>query len=193
MSCFRQVKIFIAVIALIILLTVSPQSVSAVSIPDFGSCLNPQVVATQINNGNSHGVVGQNTPYSGQDSIYNLSNGNVLQCLCTIEGSGVQTNWLKAAGLSQEETSSLKAQGWIYIPTGASWGLEDVAYVAKNISYSCKSNQPTPTPGIQAAVAAIQPGILGLAATGNAVALYSFVLAGLFSLLVGLLLKKTSK
>jgi hypothetical protein len=120
--------------------------VSANQTPDFGTCLNPQwsLTQTNYNSNNGNGVVGIGS-FSGTDKIY-ASGGNVLQCLCTDNGEGYQTNWLKASGFSSSEIQNLKAQGWIYIADGSQWGLSNTAYLAKNISYECNSCTPTPTP-----------------------------------------------
>jgi Tfp pilus assembly protein PilV len=157
----------------------------AVSTPDFGSCVNPQVVSSQVNTG-THGVAGRTQTYTGKDSIYTLSNGNVLQCLCPDNGSGVQTNWLKASNVSSQDVETLKSQGWEYIPTGSVWGLSDTAYLAKNSDYSCTATGggSTSTPSSTT---------LGLAKTGNMLMIYGFLTAGLTALLSGMMLKKFSK
>src|SRR5471030_2256194 len=78
-------------------------------VPTFGTCLNTQWNQTQVNYGSNHGVVDTGT-FDGTDTIYS-SNGNVLQCLCTGEGLGHQTNWLKASNYSSSQIDYLKAQG----------------------------------------------------------------------------------
>jgi hypothetical protein len=149
--------------------------VSADTAFDFGTCVNPQVSASQVNYGSSHGVVGKSPRYSGVDKIYKFENGNVMQCLCPDQGKGIQTNWLKSEGYSEKDINVLKKQGWIYVATGSSWGLADVPYMAKNIEYSCREESKV------------------LAATGVSVAIYGLILAGVFSLIAGLLLKRVSK
>lgn len=181
-------KFNIFLVALIAYLGVATQPAFAVSTPDFGSCLNPQVGASQVNNGNNHGVAGQTTTYPGTDTIYNLSNGNVLQCLCPDSGSGIQTNWLKVNGLSNDDVSVLESQGWIYVATGSSWGLDDTPYLAQNSDYSCRGEGPTPTPN-----PVVESSTQSLAYTGSAVAIYGLILAGVTSLIAGLLLNKFSK
>src|SRR5215469_14661265 len=118
--------------------------VSAYSVPNFGTCLNPQWSASQVNYGSNHGVINVGS-YPGTDTIYE-SNGNVMQCLCTDSGNGYQTNWLKASDLSQDEIANLEAQGWIYVPYGDDWGLDKGAYLAQNSNYTCTTCTPTPTP-----------------------------------------------
>lgn len=142
---------------------------------DFGSCVTPKVAASQVNYGNGHGVVGKSVSFTGVDKIYELGNGNVLQCLCPDKGKGIQTNWLKTTNLSEKEIAVYKKQGWIYVATGSSWGLADVPYLAKNIEYVCREEKKV------------------LAKTGVSVAIYGLILAGVASLIAGLLLKRFSK
>lgn len=188
--------------------------------PTFGSCLNPQWTLTQTNYGDAHGVIGVGA-YAGTDTIYS-SNGNVLQCLCTSDGKGYQTNWRKASGMSQGEINDLKSQGWIYTPYGEDWGLDKGPYLAKNTEYNCASCTPTPTATVTPTVSETTtptptvtttetPGptatsvpatstptsenkVLGaIASTGNTFAIYASVLAGAISLIAGLVLRKFSK
>lgn len=176
----------------------------AYNMPEFGSCLNPQWSKTQENHGSDHGVVGIGT-YAGVDSIYE-SNGNVLQCLCTTNGKGYQTNWLKADLLSKNEMQDLQAQGWIYVAHGEDWGLNNSKYMAKNSEYTCAECTPTPvaetptptssvpgpteTPEVTEAPA---PRIGGLAPTGNALTIYLAIMAGAAAVVTGLVLRKFSK
>jgi hypothetical protein len=194
--------------------------VSANQIPNFGSCVNPQWQQTQVNYSGQHGVVGVNS-FSGTDTIYE-SNGNVLQCLCTDTGAGYQTNWLKVSGYSSNQIDELKAQGWIYVPDGSDWGLGNASYMAKNVSYECTACTPTPTvtptpsttvtptatptpgptatptpgptatptPGTQVGAASANN---SLAFTGNWLAIILVFLAGIISLIIGIVLKKSGK
>jgi hypothetical protein len=118
--------------------------VSANYIPSFGTCLNPQWGETQVNTGDNHGVINVGS-YSGTDTIYQ-SGSNVMQCLCTSDGYGYQTNWLSAQDLSDSQIADLRAQGWIYVPYGDDWGLGKGAYLAQNSTYACTACTPTPTP-----------------------------------------------
>ncbi|HZE86803.1 MAG TPA: hypothetical protein VE090_01215 [Methylomirabilota bacterium] len=177
-------KSLFTILTLSVFLTVFSKPAFAVSSPDFGSCLNPQVTASQVNGGSNHGVAGQTTTYSGTDSIYYLSDGNVMQCLCPDSGTAIQTNWLKTSNLSASDIDVLKSQGWTYVATGSSWGLSDVPYLAKNSNYSCRGENTTPT---------VQSSVLSLAYTGSAVAIYGLIIAGVTALVAGMLLKKFSK
>lgn len=175
----------------------------AYSMPEFGSCLNPQWSKSQENHGSNHGVVGIGT-YAGVDSIYE-SNGNVLQCLCTEDGKGYQTNWLKAENMSKAEMQDLQAQGWIYVAHGEDWGLHKSKYMAKNSEYTCAECTPTPTPEEETTPTPTEtpeettseesetPVIGGLAPTGNALAIYLALMAGAAAVVTGVVLRKFSK
>lgn len=190
--------------------------VSAHYTPDFGTCLNPQWSQSQVNYGSNHGVVNVGT-FSGTDTIYS-SNGNVLQCLCTDQGLGYQTSWLKTAGYSSSDIDNLTAQGWIYVPSGSAWGLDDTAYLAKNSTYTCTTCTPTPTPSTTVtptvtptagptATPTPGPGATptpetkvgaasannSLAFTGNWLIILGVFLAGVASLALGVILRKFSK
>lgn len=167
-------KLSIAILSLIVIFMASATPALAVTTPDFGSCQNPQIAASQINYGSNHGVIGKTQTYSGKDTIYQLSNGNVTQCLCPDSGTGIQTDWYKVSGISENDIHVLEKQGWTYVVTGSSWGLEDVPYLAKNIDYTCHGEQV-------------------LAATGTDFAIYGLILAAVISLSAGLLLRKFSK
>lgn len=201
---FKKSIALTAITASLFVSAASP--VYANSVPEFGSCVNPQWSKTQENHGSNHGVVNVGT-FSGVDSIY-ASGGNALQCLCTDTGEGYQTNWLKASDYSHEQIESLKAQGWIYVPEGQDWGLEKGPYLAKNASYTCTTCTPTPTPtsipgptptpsvttqvqGASANNTSSNAG--GLASTGNALVIYTSLIAGAVALILGMVLKKFSK
>jgi hypothetical protein len=103
-----------------------------------------------------------------------------LQCFCSIDGNGIQTNWWKVSSISQDQIEELKKQGWVFVGNGADWGLEQGPYLAKNQDYSCKSSGNTGgssttnngTGGITLGTSAENnPQVLGLAATGTSKAL----------------------
>lgn len=191
-----------------------PNNAFAVSTPDFPACANPQ--GTQIDNysSGSHGIVGESEEKSGSDAVYSLSDRALIQCFCATNGDGIQTNWFKADDLSENDIKILKNEGWIYIPDGSAWGLENVAYLAKNSSYSCggevggasddnssnnsnnnnsSSNNNNSGGSVLSASTTSSGDILGLANTGNLQAIIVLFVAGLSSLSLGLLLKITSK
>lgn len=183
--------------------------------PEFGSCLNPQWSVSQVNHSSNaqHGVIGVGS-FAGTDTIYK-SGKNVLQCLCTPEGKGYQTNWMSVEGLSSDKIKVYENEGWIYLATGTSYGLDDSAYLAKNIEYTCTEVSCTPTPTVTGTVtptptgvgatstpapteaakgdSAVQNAVTTLANTGNMALISSLLLAGAASLLLGLLLKRFSK
>lgn len=197
--------------------------VFAFATPDFGSCVNPQGQQIVSYNSGIHGVAGRTDTYTGSDAVYQQSGNGLTQCLCTDSGNGIQTNWLKASTLSSSDIAVLKNEGWLYIVTGSPWGLEDVAYLAKNSEYQCSSaptptctETPTPTPtGTLTPTPTSTPGptetptpgpgdtstptpaptgsVLGLASTGDVLFLDMLILAGGASLIAGLLVNRLNK
>lgn len=166
--------------------------------PNFPSCVNPQGQLIVSYNSGTHGVPGDPNPYQGNDSVYLVSPDSVMQCLCTDDGSGTQTNWWKVSSLIREEIDSLIAQGWIFIPDGSVWGLEDTTYLAKNVSFSCRSSGGGGGGGGSSSSSSSSGGtgggsvgeVLGLAFTGNILYIYFFAVAGLVSVLLGLIKSK---
>ncbi len=200
-------KILLTTLASTALFLTAATPVHANAVPDFSTCLNPQWTKTQQNLGSNHGVIGIGS-FSGTDTIYE-SNGNVLQCLCTSDGKGYQTNWLKADNMSTSQKEELQSQGWIYVAYGEDWGLHKSAYMAKNSEYTCADCTPTPTTPVTPTVTSV-PGptatpapttkteektennvLGGLAPTGNALAMYLAILAGVGSLITGFVLRKS--
>ena len=158
------------------------QTAQATTVPQFPSCLAPQgTLKVQYESGN-HGIAGDTQTYSGKDAVYTISDNNLMQCLCRDNGAGTQTNWLKASNFSDSEIANLKVDGWIYIPNGSAWGLENVPYLAKNENYTCKGS--TAVGGASAtnnssSSSNASSGVLGLASTGN-----SHFVFGVFALSV---------
>ena len=132
--------IFLAVIA-------SPAS-AAVSPPDFPSCLAPTGSLKVSYTSGTHGIPGDLGTYTGSDSVYQVvGSDRLIQCFCPASGtSGIQTNWWKVGDLSGGEIDDFVKLGWIYVPSGALWGLDDVAYLAKNVSFSCGGGESISTP-----------------------------------------------
>jgi hypothetical protein len=130
-----------------LLLSGSASKAAALSdalVPNFPSCVSPS--GTQIVSYDSgvHGVVGQSGEYVGSDAVYTVEDSNLVQCLCSSNGQGIQTNWWKTSSLTSEQYSTLTKDGWIYIPSGIAWGLQDAPYLAKNSDYNCLNSTPTP-------------------------------------------------
>lgn len=149
----------------------------AVTEPTFPSCINPQGTLKENYSSGTHGVPGDSTNYTGSDSVYYLTDNTLMQCLCPDNGQGIQTNWWKALGFTEAEIDVQKRNGWIYVPNGAVWGLENAPYLAKNIAYTCRGRTNTAGTSSQ---------ILGLASTGNLETIYLNALIGLWLVVVGL-------
>ncbi|MBI2034361.1 MAG: hypothetical protein HYT11_01375 [Candidatus Levybacteria bacterium] len=124
----------------ILLFSQAGNSLAVITPPGFPSCVNPS--GTQIANYDSglHGIAGTTSEYRGRDSVYQVTSETLTQCFCPESGdTGIQTNWLKVASISEEDLQDLKNQGWSYIPNGSLWGLDQVGYVAKNQEYACRA------------------------------------------------------
>lgn len=154
----------------VIVAAVNVPNVFAVTSPDFPACTNPQGSIRSSYNDGVHGVVGNSAEFKGKDSVYNVNDSQVLQCLCTDDELGIQTNWWKISSLNDSEIQALKNLGWYYVPNGALWGLDNAAYMAKNSDYACGG-------GIGGGE------VLGLAITGN-VARWFYALIGIGSILL---------
>jgi len=165
-------------------------AVSAATTPTFPACSNPQGTIKARHDSGTHGIVGNTNEFKGSDTVYQLSPETVTQCFCPENGEGIQTNWWKAATLTQDEIAFYTTSGWIYVPNGSLWGLDNTPYIAQNSSYSCKNN----TSGqVQGASSSVTDRVLGLAKSGNLRIMYGFLGLGLITLLSGLLLANYSK
>lgn len=162
----------------------------AVTTPDFPACSNPTDILKVEHNEGTHGVAGSTAEYKGKDSVYNVNDTQVLQCLCTEDGEGIQTNWWKISSLNDSEIQTLKNRGWYYVPNGALWGLDSAPYMAYNSRYACKGGV-----GGGEVLGSSTKDILGLAATGNKAMFYSLfgISIGLIFLLLGFLLLRREK
>lgn len=201
-------KLYIGIIFAVITFLVQTGQVFAYQIPNFTSCVNPQGEVKVNYESGTHGIVGSNASYEGKDTVYTLSANALTQCFCAAGGEGIQTNWWKISQLTESEIEALKSQGWIYVPNGSLWGLEDSSYMALNSDFSCKgsssggsggtsnSNSSNSGSGSGSSVNSSSGGIgqvLGLASTGNSVFLLGTALTSGLSLLLGLILKKRAK
>ncbi len=157
--------------------------VYALTIPSFTSCTNPQGSIRADHPTGTHGIAGETATYSGKDTVYTLTGNTLTQCFCSTSGDGIQTNWWKASSLSSIEISILEREGWISIPNGALWGLDEGAYLAKNTAYACGDR-------VGGASASNSGHVLGLAATGNIQLLLFFLFGGFFFLVLALFLKR---
>lgn len=186
-------NLFIILGLIVIFLSAFAGTADAATIPSFPSCANPQgTVRVNYDNG-THGVAGDSNSYSGKDTVYTLSENTLAQCLCPANGNGVQTNWWKVTGLSQEEKDVFVSQGWILIPNGSAWGLDNEPYLAKNSSYSCTTGSLGGVSDSKSILATSAQAILGLANTGNIVFVLFTVLGGLALIGSGIALSKKNK
>lgn len=175
--------------------------VFAVAIPSFPACVNPQGTVKASYDSGTHGIVGSSAEYNGSDKVYQLDQNGLVQCFCADNGQGIQTNWMKAAGFSDADIQVLKNQGWIYVPTGAIWGLEDTPYLAKNTDYACNgdaggssgssSGSSGGTGG--SVLGAATSAVAGLASTGNILFTFGMSTVGLVLFIVGSLFGKEDK
>ena len=163
--------------------------VQAVTPPDFPACANPQGTLKVSYEDGVHGIAGNTAEYKGSDSVYQISDTTWLQCFCSQDGEGIQTNWWKVSSLIEEDIQVLKNQGWSFIPSGALWGLDDEPYMANNSPYACNGGS-SDSGQILASAASITDSVLGLASTGNISLIYGLASVGAGSLFLGILARK---
>lgn len=204
-----------AVLLIVLSQAVSPAAFAS-DVPNFTSCVNPKGELKASYETGTHGIAGMPGLYNGKDVVYKISDQALTQCFCPEDGSGIQTNWWKIEGLSESEIKVYESLGWIYIPNGALWGLDNAPYLAKNSDYTCKSSggngggengsnsssgsssggSSSNSSGSNSSVSQGSGGIgqvLGLASTGNSVLLVGTALTSGLSLIIGLFLKKRAK
>jgi hypothetical protein len=175
---------------------------------DFTVCANPQGTLRAEYASGTHGIPGSAATYTGSDKVFQLQSPNQLtQCFCSEDGFGIQTNWLKIKDMSKNEIESYKKSGWIYIPNGSNWGLEEGPYLAFNIEYSCKSNSGSgggpgtstgggnsggSTTSTSTSTTTSNPSVIGLATTGNTKVLALITALGAMLVVTGLTLRRTA-
>jgi hypothetical protein len=194
--CIR--KFFLLAVASLVF--IYPIKVSAISsTPNFPSCVNPSGKQVVAYTSGTHGVPGRSEAFSGVDIVYEQSNKNYTQCLCVSGGEGIQTNWWKTGSITEEEIDFLKADNWILVPDGSLWGLEKASYMAKNIAYSCNSDNrggsgsssnSSSDGQVQGATTTRFGQVLGLATTGTLPAIVVYFVLGSILVLISRLLKK---
>jgi len=167
---------------------IGPKEVKALTPPEFPACSNPQGTLKVKYDSGTHGIVGETGTFTGSDSVYDVDEDQTLQCFCSENGDGTQTNWWKISSLTQDEIDTLKVLGWFFVPSGAPWGLSSDPYMAFNSTYACRGGN-----GVVLAQSTSTGSVLGLASTGNIVYLLVLALAGLLSLITGIFLRKISK
>ena len=161
----------------------------AVTTPTFATCIAPEGTVRANHNSGTHGIPGDTNTYFGKDTVYTISENSIIQCFCSSNGKGIQTNWLKAKQYSDDDLKILKSQGWIYISNGQIWGLENEAYVAKNEEFSCLGNR-SQVGGSNYDSKRFNPNILGLASTGSTSLLTFSFIVGILLLISSINLRK---
>ena len=172
----NRTKAFLSLVLLIFFLAFSYSSVKAQTPPSFPSCLNPQGTLKVSYEDGTHGIVGSTITYTGSDKVYSVSDVSLIQCFCADDGSGIQTNWWKVSSLTQAAIDSFKNLGWFFVPSGSVWGLDDEAYLAQNINYSC----------LGVVLGTGGGDVLGLATTGNITLIYALASVGSLALFLGI-------
>lgn len=190
-------KIIGSIILYLFIVASSSTQAVAITPPSFPSCTSPegQVIA-QYSSG-THGVPGSFVEHRGKDTVYKVSDDRLTQCLCTENVDGIQTNWWKISSITEADIATLKNLGWVFVPTGSVWGLEDTPYMAINSSFNCGGATTTTSSGGGSGSGgggespSVSGEVLGLATTGNIVRLYGLIALGSLSLILGLLLRKS--
>lgn len=186
-----------------------PIKVSAVETPQFPLCVNPSGTLKASYDSGVHGIVGDTNSHSGSDKVYSVNENQLIQCFCSDDGTGIQTNWLKVGQISDQERKAYENDGWIFVPNGSLWGLEDTSYVAKNHAYSCQNTSRGGSDGLSDGKSDGKSdgqgglsqgysasngigGVFGLASTGDVSIALSFFLGGVVLLILGLTLRRKS-
>ena len=84
-------KLTMLIVSLISALVFVP-SASAVTVPQFPSCLNPQGSVIASYNSGVHGIVGSSGTFTGADKVYAVDEIRIVQCFCQDNGPDIQTN-----------------------------------------------------------------------------------------------------
>lgn len=168
-------KLFFSFWVLFGLLVTSADVTWAVSDPPLFACNSPVgLVSSQYGNG-VHGVPGQANTYAGADTVYQIDDDHVLQCLCPDNAtSGIQSNWWKVSGLSQSDIEYFQRRGWVLVPDGSLWGLAAAPYLVKNDSYACQGGVGGVSTSADSAGGAIL-GVSTLGATGSSIRLLALL------------------
>jgi len=175
------------------------------SVAEFPVCANPtgELIADYATG--THGIPGSPASYPGSDKVYKINANQLTQCFCNENGSGIQSNWLKAANLSDDQIDTYIQNGWIQIPNGQNWGLDEGAYLVKNLDYTCKgtggstsaggssgSNSSGGSSNNGSVIGTSTKAILGLATTGNMKDIFLLLATGIAFLFVGFRLAKSN-
>lgn len=192
-------KIVIVLLTFVSSAVFTPRATFAAEIPPLYTCIAPTGTLKANYSAGIHGIPGDTNTYSGTDKVYTISDDYAMQCFCPEGGTGIQTDWVKATEFSTEEIKIYTNSGWMYIPNGSPWGLQDAPYLAKNSSYACKSSgsgggssSSSSSSGVGGASSSNTSGgsVLGLATTGNTPFILSVFLSGIALISSGILLRK---
>lgn len=166
------IKWYFLVSMLFLTVLATPPAVNAVELPEFYSCSAPSGEVIANYNEGIHGIVGETTEYRGQDTVYKINDAQIVQCFCPDnQAQGIQTLWWKFSDTNQADLNVLQKQGWIYVPNGKLWGLDDAPYIARNSRFICRGS------GGAGSIL----GITGFADTGSQFPLLAIAIAGLLS------------
>lgn len=163
--------------------------VYGVDIPNFPQCSNPSGTIKSKYDSGTHGIVGIEGTYVGGDVVYQVNENAVVQCFCADSGNGIQTNWWKVPGITEETIKELKALGWIFVPSGSVWSLTNDPYMALNSQYTCKSSSGGGSGGSNTSSSS-SSNVLALASTGSTLKVAFFALLGASALLSGVILRR---
>lgn len=172
---FGRKHVLLFVLYLVVALFI-PRASYAITEPSFPNCVNVLAPVKVAYDFGTHGIPGRMGDHQGRDTVYFLDNANLLQCFCPQDFNGIQTNWWKANNISDPDIQTFKNLGWIFIPNGELWGLENTAYLAKNIDYNCAPGQKGEA--------------LGLATTGGFGQFYVFFALSVLSLVAGVVITR---
>lgn len=132
-------KLFFLVSTIFFLLSAAPAF--AVSDPPLFSCELPVGTLVSSYDQGVHGIPGKTKTYTGSDRVYRVDESHVLQCFCPANGGeGIQSNWWSIGELDAADRGFFERRGWVFVPTGSIWGLQDTAYLVKNDPTSCGNN-----------------------------------------------------
>jgi uncharacterized membrane protein YgcG len=202
----KSIAIFATATAVV---TIFASNVHGMQSPEFPSCLVPQGTVKAHYESGVHGIVGDYGKYEGADTVYVINDDLVMQCFCPPNGAGIQTNWWMVKDMDKFEKEEHIKNGWIEVPTGSVWNLENKPYLAKNVGYSClskSSDAPGPGPGgvggggsssggsgSSGSSSGAPSSAPGLASTGSLLSIYQTALMGAFLTVGGMLMKKGAR
>ncbi len=164
----KKIAVFVATFLVLLNFSVRlSMAISSQDAPNFPACSSPSGSLISSYDSGVHGIVGNSGEFVGSDKVYQVGENAVTQCFCATDGSGIQTNWWKVSSLNQEQIDQLTKEGWVYIPNGNAWGLDEGAYFAKNTSYSCRGTGGGDSSSSSSSSTSNSGQVLGLASTGN--------------------------